>query len=94
VVISSHREIYAGAGFIGWCGSGVLEGTVASVNSALQRARATLKEQLPKRRLERTVPRRYMLWIEAGRIAELTAFHDPGLFPAFALPTSLPPTPR
>src|SRR5581483_2519648 len=27
--------------------------------------------------------------IAAGRIAELTAFHDPGLFPAFGLPREL-----
>jgi RNA polymerase sigma-70 factor (ECF subfamily) len=170
----------------------VLEASVASVNSALQRARATLREHLPERRLdwapsaepteqERAVLRRYLeaveradlaavadllaedvrammppypMWfqgrgavvatlaaswdagspdhvrrfrmvptganrqpavaayvrladepdyrafaiavlrIENGRIAELTAFHDPGLFPAFALPTALPPTHR
>jgi RNA polymerase sigma-70 factor (ECF subfamily) len=28
--------------------------------------------------------------IQDGRIVELTAFHDPGLFAAFALPTELP----
>jgi RNA polymerase sigma-70 factor, ECF subfamily len=170
----------------------LLEGSVASVNSALQRARATLREQLPERRLEwapragpteqeRAVLRRYMdaveradlaavadllaeevrttmppfpMWfqgrdsvmaalaaswdpglpgyvgrfrmvptqanrqpaaagyvrglddsgysafaisvlrIEDGRIVEITAFHDPGLFPAFALPLALPPTHR
>jgi RNA polymerase sigma-70 factor (ECF subfamily) len=27
--------------------------------------------------------------IEEDRIAEITAFHDPGLFPAFGLPTEL-----
>jgi RNA polymerase sigma-70 factor (ECF subfamily) len=32
--------------------------------------------------------------IEDDRIVELTAFHDPRLFPAFALPTALPPTHR
>ncbi|WP_241835196.1 sigma-70 family RNA polymerase sigma factor [Pseudofrankia asymbiotica] len=166
-----------------------LSGSVASVNSALQRARATLREHLPEHRLdwapatqpteqERAVLRRYMdaveradlaavadllaadvrammppypMWfqgreavmaglttswdpgsphyvgrfrmvatqanrqpavaayvrlpadpayrafavavlrIEAGGITELTAFHDPGLFRAFALPTLLPP---
>jgi hypothetical protein len=47
--------------------------------------RATLRAHLPERRLE---------WIEDGRILEITAFHDPGLFPAFALPTALPPTRR
>jgi RNA polymerase sigma-70 factor (ECF subfamily) len=31
-----------------------------------------------------------VLRIEGDRIAEITAFHDPGLFPAFALPTVLP----
>jgi RNA polymerase sigma-70 factor (ECF subfamily) len=35
-----------------------------------------------------------VLRIEQGRILELTAFHDPGLFPAFALPTALPPAHR
>lgn len=35
-----------------------------------------------------------VLRIEDGRIVEVTAFHDPGLFPAFALPTALPPTRR
>jgi RNA polymerase sigma-70 factor (ECF subfamily) len=170
----------------------LLEGSVASVNSALQRARATLREHLPERRMEwapsaeptereRAVLRRYMdaveradlaavadllaedvrtmmppypMWfqgrdtvlaglaaswdpgspayvgrfrmlptranrqpaaaayvrgpgeaayhpfaigvlrIEDGRIAEATAFHDPGLFAAFALPTTLPPEHR
>jgi RNA polymerase sigma-70 factor (ECF subfamily) len=170
----------------------LLDGSVASVNSALQRARATLREHLPERRLdwapsaeptqgERSVLRRYMdaveradldavasllaedvktamppfpawfegrdavvaalaaswdpgspsyvgrfrmlatganrqpaaaayvrgphepgyrafaiglLRISAGRIVEITAFHDPGLFPAFALPQALPPAHR
>jgi RNA polymerase sigma-70 factor (ECF subfamily) len=164
----------------------LLSGSVASVNSALQRARSTLREHLPERRVdwapsarpteqEQAVLRRYMaaveradlaavadllaedvratmppypMWylgrdtvmatlkaswdprlphyvgrfqmvatrangqpavaayvrgpgdcvhrafgiavlrIEDGRIAEITAFHDPGLFPAFALPPS------
>jgi RNA polymerase sigma-70 factor, ECF subfamily len=35
-----------------------------------------------------------VLRIEDGRIVEVSAFHDPGLFPAFALPTALPPTHR
>ncbi|GLX00028.1 sigma-70 family RNA polymerase sigma factor [Microtetraspora sp. NBRC 16547] len=170
----------------------VLEGSLASVNSALQRARATLREHLPERRLEwapsaepteqeLAVLRRYMdaveradlaavaallaedvrttmppypMWfqgrdtvvaalaaswdpdlpgyvgrfrmmptrangrpamagyvrrpgdaayrafaigvprIEDGRIVEITAFHDAGLFPAFALATVLPPAQR
>jgi RNA polymerase sigma-70 factor (ECF subfamily) len=169
----------------------LLDGSVASVNSALQRARTTLKEHLPERRLdwapsaepterERVVLRGYMdaveradlaavadllaeevrttmppypMWfqgraavmgalaagwdadspayvgrfqmmeiranrqpaaaayvrasgedayrafaisllrIEDDRIVEATAFHDPDLFPAFALPTVLPTGP-
>ena len=170
----------------------LLESSVASVNSAVQRARATLREHLPERRLdwapsgepteqERAVLRRYMdaveradlaavaellaadvratmppypMWFQGrdavmaslaaswnpglpayvgrflmvptganrqpavaayvrppgarehrpfaiavlrivgSRIAEITAFHDPGLFPAFALPAALPPAHR
>jgi RNA polymerase sigma-70 factor, ECF subfamily len=170
----------------------LLEGSVAAVNSASQRARATLREHLPRRRLEwassppateqeRAVLRRYMdvveradltamagllaqeirttmppypMWfagrdaaleaLAAGwdpgkpgyvgrfrmlparanrqpaaaayvcgageaayrpfaiavlrvqdcRIAEITGFHDPGLFPAFGLPAELPPSGR
>lgn len=170
----------------------LLEGSVASVNSAVQRARATLREHLPERRLdwapsaeptehERAVLRRYMdavegadlaavaellagdvratmppypMWFQGrdavmasleaswdpglpayvgrflmvptganrqpavaayvlppgarehrpfaiavlrivgGRIAEITAFHDPALFAAFALPATLPPAHR
>ncbi|GIH16197.1 sigma-70 family RNA polymerase sigma factor [Rugosimonospora africana] len=180
---------------VGWPASdtaAALSGSVASVNSALQRARATLREHLPRRRLdwapsaapteaERAVLRRYLeavertdlaalacllaedvrtamppyphwflgrdavlaalaaswdpdsphwagrfrmvetsanrqpaaaayvrgrgdtayrafgigvLRVEDGRIAELTAFHDPGLFPAFGLPVALPPEHR
>jgi RNA polymerase sigma-70 factor, ECF subfamily len=172
--------------------AGLLEGSVASVNSASQRARATLREHLPERRLEwassleptgqeRAVLRRYMdaveradlaavaellaeevrttmppypMWFQGrdavlgplaagwdpgspsyvgrfrmmaaranrqpaaaayvrgagepayrpfaiavprivdGHIAEVTAFHDPGLFPAFGLPAALPPVGR
>jgi RNA polymerase sigma-70 factor, ECF subfamily len=29
-----------------------------------------------------------------GGIAEITAFHDPRLFPAFGLPATLPPADR
>jgi RNA polymerase sigma-70 factor, ECF subfamily len=35
-----------------------------------------------------------VLRIEDGRIEEITAFHDPGLFPAFALPPALSPAHR
>jgi hypothetical protein len=32
-----------------------------------------------------------VLQIEDGRILEIVAFHDTGLFPAFALPAAVPP---
>jgi RNA polymerase sigma-70 factor (ECF subfamily) len=62
----------------------LLEGSVASVNSALQRARATLKEHLPERRLdwapsaepterERAVLRRYMDAVERADLAAMAA---------------------
>ena len=62
----------------------LLEGSVASVNSALQRARATLREHLPERRLEwapsaeptaqeRAVLRRYMDAMERGDLAAVAA---------------------
>ncbi|AVT31734.1 RNA polymerase subunit sigma-70 [Plantactinospora sp. BC1] len=176
---------------LGWPASQtatLLDNSVASVNSALQRARATIREHLPERRLdwaptaapseeERAVLRRYVdaleradlatvaellaedvrttmppyptwfrgresvlralatswdpalpgyvgrfrtlptrangrpavatyvrrpgepdhrpfaisvFWFGGGQITEIVAFHDPGLFPAFALPPSLP----
>jgi RNA polymerase sigma-70 factor (ECF subfamily) len=60
----------------------VLESSVASVNSALQRARVTLREHLPPRRAdwaptappsdeERAVLRRYMAAVERGDLAEV-----------------------
>lgn len=63
----------------------LLETSVASANSALQRARATMKDQLPRRRLdwtrssvpsedERALLRRYMdayEWADASAVAEL-----------------------
>jgi RNA polymerase sigma-70 factor (ECF subfamily) len=75
---------------VGWPSSAVAEllnGTVASVNSALQRARATLKERLPERRLDWSTPaeptpaemavlRRYMAAVERadlGAVADLLA---------------------
>jgi RNA polymerase sigma-70 factor (ECF subfamily) len=59
-----------------------LEGSVASVNSALQRARATLRHHLPERRLdwappaesteqERAVLRRYMDAVERADLAAM-----------------------
>jgi RNA polymerase sigma-70 factor (ECF subfamily) len=62
----------------------VLEGSVASVNSALQRARATLREHLPARRAdwapstqptaeERAVLRRYMDAMESADPAAVAA---------------------
>ncbi len=61
-----------------------LDGTVASVNSALQRARTTLREHLPERRLdwapsaepteeERAVLRRYMDAVERSDLAAVAA---------------------
>jgi RNA polymerase sigma-70 factor (ECF subfamily) len=186
-----QRAVFVLRDVLGWRAAqtaALLEGSVASVNSALQRARATLREHLPERRMEwrpareptereRTVLRRYMAGVEAGdvtavavlladdvrttmppypawfagrkavvealaaswdpgsatyigrirmvltsanrqpaaaayvrapgedayrafaisvlrivddRIGEITAFHEPGLFPAFALPGTLP----
>jgi RNA polymerase sigma-70 factor (ECF subfamily) len=35
-----------------------------------------------------------VLQITDGLIVEIIAFHDPGLFPAFALPATLPPHDR
>jgi RNA polymerase sigma-70 factor, ECF subfamily len=62
----------------------ILEGSVASVNSALQRARATLREHLPERRAdwvpstpptaqERAVLRRYMHAMERADLAAVAA---------------------
>ncbi|WTL69439.1 sigma-70 family RNA polymerase sigma factor [Streptosporangium sp. NBC_01495] len=76
----------------------LLEGSVASVNSALQRARTTLREHLPERRLdwapsaepterERTVLRRYM---DAMERADLTAVAD---LLAEDVRTAMPPWP-
>jgi RNA polymerase sigma-70 factor (ECF subfamily) len=72
---------------LGWTASetaATLDGTVASVNSALQRARVTLKQCLPDRRLEwgptentsreeRAVLRRYMDATRRGDMTTLTA---------------------
>lgn len=72
---------------LGWPASDtsdLLEGSVASVNSALQRARATLKRQLPEHRLawapagqpsqeERAVLQRYMEASEKSDMAALAA---------------------
>jgi RNA polymerase sigma-70 factor, ECF subfamily len=68
---------------LGWPAKQVaatLEGSVASVNSALQRARTTLKEHLPERRLDwapateptdgqRAILRRYMAAVERADLA-------------------------
>ncbi|MBC6463931.1 sigma-70 family RNA polymerase sigma factor [Actinomadura alba] len=76
----------------------LLESSVASVNSALQRARTTLKEHLPERRLdwapsaepterERAVLRRYM---DAMERADLAAVAD---LLAEDVRTTMPPWP-
>jgi RNA polymerase sigma-70 factor, ECF subfamily len=60
--------------------AGLLDGSVASVNSALQRARETMRAQLPERRLdwapsaeptseERAILRRYMAAMERADLA-------------------------
>src|SRR5262249_49714412 len=56
----------------------LLEASVASVNSALQRARATLRERLPERAAEPTegdlaVLRRYMDAVEGADLAAVAA---------------------
>lgn len=85
---------------LGWRASetaSLLDGSVASVNSALQRARATLREQLPERRLEWTVStepteherailRRYMEAVERAdlnAVAELLAEDVRATMPPF-----------
>ncbi|HEY6746350.1 MAG TPA: RNA polymerase subunit sigma-70 [Mycobacteriales bacterium] len=76
----------------------VLDGSVASVNSALQRARATLAEWLPRRRLdwapataptaaERAVLLRYMAAVERADLAALAALL------AEEVRTTMPPFP-
>jgi RNA polymerase sigma-70 factor (ECF subfamily) len=77
----------------------LLDGSVASVNSALQRARTTLREHLPERRLdwarsaaptahEREVLRRYM---DAMQRADLSAVAS---LLAEDVRTAMPPYPR
>ncbi|NUR85509.1 MAG: SnoaL-like domain-containing protein, partial [Nonomuraea sp.] len=77
----------------------LLEGSVAGVNSALQRARATLREHLPRGRLdwsappgmtpeEREVLRRYMDAMERfdlAALAELLAADVRGLMPPWPM---------
>ena len=76
----------------------LLEGSVASVNSALQRARATLAERLPERRLdwapaaaptsaERAVLLRYMAAVERADLAALAELL------AAEVRTTMPPFP-
>jgi RNA polymerase sigma-70 factor (ECF subfamily) len=76
-----------------------LDGSIASANSALQRARATLREHLPERRLdwapsaepterERAVLRRYMDAVERGdleTVAELLAEDVRATMPPFPM---------
>lgn len=85
---------------LGWRASEaatLLDSTVASVNSALQRARATLREQLPDRRAEwtvgtgpteheRAILRRYMEAVERAdlnAVAELLAEDVRATMPPF-----------
>ncbi|WP_370946518.1 sigma-70 family RNA polymerase sigma factor [Amycolatopsis sp. cg5] len=70
---------------LGWSAkqtADLLDGTVASANSALQRARSTLKERLPERRLDwsaeptehdMAVLRRYMAAVERADVAGVSA---------------------
>jgi RNA polymerase sigma-70 factor (ECF subfamily) len=79
-----QRAVLALRDVLGWPAAEVadlLGSTVASVNSALQRARSTMRTQLPSRRLdwsartstgeEQAVVRRYMAALEHGDDAEL-----------------------
>lgn len=77
----------------------LLDGSVASVNSALQRARATLREHLPERRLdwaptaqptdeERAVLRRYMDVVERGDLGGIAKLL------AEDVRTTMPPYPQ
>ena len=82
---SKQRAVLILRDVLGWSAkdtAALLEGSVASVNSALQRARAALKEHLPERRLEwapgsdtsneeRALLRRY---VDASERADVEAF--------------------
>ncbi len=86
---------------LGWRATQIataLDGSVASVNSALQRARATLRERLPERRAdwapsapptaqERAVLRRYMDAMERADLGAVAALL------AADVRTSMPPWP-
>jgi RNA polymerase sigma-70 factor (ECF subfamily) len=86
---------------LGWSAAesaAVLESSVASVNSALQRARATLREHLPQRRSEwapadpteeeRTVLQRFVQACERADMPTLTSlFREDAVF-------SMPPQPE
>jgi Sigma-70, region 4 len=67
--------------------AGLLDISVAAVNSALQRARATLAAYLPDDSTDGC--RGYglmVLTVADGQIATITGFPDPGLFPILGLP--------
>jgi RNA polymerase sigma-70 factor, ECF subfamily len=95
---SKQRAVLIARDVLGWSAAesaALLDTTVAAVNSALQRARATLRRHLPRRRLdwapgsdpsreERELLQRYMDATERGDAAEMVELLREDAF--FAMP--------